>query len=873
MASISGTTSNLGNTSLRGYGGLMSGIDRDSIIEQMSLGSVTKIQNQKNAITSLTWKQEAYRDIINQILDIQDKYLSYSATNNLTDPSLFMKNVITPKGDEKVTKYVSASGSSNLLDMMSVRGVEQLATSANLQSDVKGTGAIETGKQYEGEFRTSKLQGTSLIFGSYGTEDKFNTAATFTFSSSYRDENGKTVEIDYETTDMEKLERQLNEMVKANEFKVDDGKTIQFEWDETNERMCVNYHKVTSVKGQKFEIGDKITGDNATDTVVRSNSSALTALGLDKDNVTEDGISGEKIDGKKGYTLAVLNANTKNFKESSVKTDHDMATYLSGKKFTITYGGQSRSLELITKDDLADIKKMVADNPGDPDIGEKAFLTAVQNNLDKAFGRGKIEVKAGANGIEFDDATSNGNTLTISSSSKSVMRQMGIDKLNSNKVSLENSLWDNRERLGLDGLVKGSYDLSTDEGLEAAKKEFNSALANFTINGVTIKGLNADMTVNQMVSKINASDAGVKATYLSTSNKFSLISTETGSGRSITLGEEIYDPTTGDMTLDGANPDRSGDVAYLLFGGAGMDRKDGEDAIMYVDFGTGEPQKMVSSSNTFELDGLKVTVSGTFGGTKEADGSFKLDNTQAVTFDASADTDKVTEKVKKFIEDYNALVKAINTQITTKPDKSYGPLSDAQKDEMDETSIENWEKKAKEGLLYNDSIMRDLSMDISGVMNQMLGGGVTYEDLEEMGITMSEDLYDGGTLVFDEEKFKAAMNEDPEKVGRVFTGGDGVSKGLTTVVGDTLKQYATRYRYLNNNSYGRLVEEAGSDKMTLSLQNNTIYKQLKDMQETLTTLQTRLKSEQDRYIKQFTYMEQAISNMNSQSSYLSSLGG
>ena len=138
---------------------------------------------------------------------------------------------------------------------------------------------------------------------------------------------------------------------------------------------------------------------------------------------------------------------------------------------------------------------------------------------------------------------------------------------------------------------------------------------------------------------------------------------------------------------------------------------------------------------------------------------------------------------------------------------------------------------------------------------------------------MSEDLYDGGTLVFDEEKFKAAMNEDPEKVGRVFTGGDGVSKGLTTVVGDTLKQYATRYRYLNNNSYGRLVEEAGSDKMTLSLQNNTIYKQLKDMQETLTTLQTRLKSEQDRYIKQFTYMEQAISNMNSQSSYLSSLGG
>ena len=608
--------------------------------------------------------------------------------------------------------------------------------------------------------------------------------------------------------------------------------------------------------------------------MIRSNSSALTALGLDKDNVTADGISGEKIDGKKGYTLGVLNANTKDFKEKSVNTKTDMASYLSGKKFTITYGGQSRSVELITKDDLAEIKKYIDDNPGDPKAGEKAFLTAAQNNLDKAFGRGKVEISKDANGnIQFKDGANNGTdtTLTISSTNSSVMRQMGIDKMNSTKVSVENSLWDNRKRLGLDKLVDESkYDLSKEEGLKAAKDEFNKALANFTINGVTIKGLNADTTVNQMISKINASDAGVKATYLNTSNKFSLISTETGSGRTISLGEEVYDSAKKEMIAD---PDRSGDVAFLLFGGANMERKDGQDAIMHVDFGTGETQKIVSSSNTFDLDGLKVTVSGTFGGTKEADGSFKLDNTQAVTFDAAADTEKVTEKVKKFIEDYNALVKVINDHITTKPDKSYGPLSDAQKDEMDETSIENWEKKAKEGLLYNDAIMRDLSMDISSVMNQMLGGGVSYEDLEEMGITVSDDVYDGGTLVFDEEKFKSALNDDPEKVGRVFTGGDGVSKGLTTIVGDTLKQYATRYRYLNNGSYGRLVEEAGSEKMSLSLQNNTIYKQLKDMQESLTTLQTRLKSEQDRYIKQFTYMEQAISNMNTQSSYLSSIGG
>ena len=52
MASVSGTSS-LGNTALRGFGGMTSGIDRDSIIEQMTLGTSTKIRNQKKAMTNL----------------------------------------------------------------------------------------------------------------------------------------------------------------------------------------------------------------------------------------------------------------------------------------------------------------------------------------------------------------------------------------------------------------------------------------------------------------------------------------------------------------------------------------------------------------------------------------------------------------------------------------------------------------------------------------------------------------------------------------------------------------------------------------------------------------------------------------------------
>ena len=86
-----------------------------------------------------------------------------------------------------------------------------------------------------------------------------------------------------------------------------------------------------------------------------------------------------------------------------------------------------------------------------------------------------------------------------------------------------------------------------------------------------------------------------------------------------------------------------------------------------------------SLSNSFDLAGLRVTVSGEFGDVEGSEGNWSYDKSQAVTFSASADIDGVTEKVKKFIEDYNALVEEINTQITTKPDNSYGPLTDEQR--------------------------------------------------------------------------------------------------------------------------------------------------------------------------------------------------
>ena len=805
MSSVSSTSSSLGNTALRGFGGLASGIDRDTLIEQMTARTTSKITSKKQAMTKLEWKRDAYRSISNKIIDLQDNYLSYSATKSLKNSDFFAKNQVSVQGDPDYTKYISATGNADTASRVSVLGVNKLATSATLISGEKKTdsaitlGGISASDFSNKEIKTSNLSGTKLTFGTYSITDKqFTTEATFTFPTSYEKklDNGKTetVTIDY-TASSDKIVEQLNEALDSQGFLGKDGKSgIKF-----------------TLNGDQIQISqtDSIT-DKGKSCVIRETSSALKSLGFNSGKMNQDDIDN-------GISLDEFNASSnKSSFEAAAITKQPLSGYLKGKSISVSYGGQTKNIELIgDKEEIKDFK---------------AFKDSLQNKLDKAFGSGKVTVGEGQNGSLTFTAKDNKQTLQISADSKELQNALGITSTQSNKISTGSSLWENRVKLGL-----GKYD---------TKEKLNDALKNFTVNGAKIDNITADTTVDGLLTAINNNkDAGVTATYLGSENKFVLSSNEKGEGRKITLGADPKDTT---------------DAANLIFGGVSQDGTDGEMSILY----NGVQTTITSSSNTFSIDGLDIRATNTFNtGSATAEGG--------VSFTASADTEKVTETVKKFIEAYNAMIDEVRTQATTKPDSNYKPLTDDQKNEMNENSIKNWEDKAKEGILYNSSALKDLDNATQGIFSSMMMNGVSYDDLEKIGISFSDDYTAGGKIVFDEEKFKTAMDSDPEKVSDLFTG----THGIVNTIDSTLSTYATRYASRNGNSYGVLIEEAGSEKLSLTLTNNSIYKELKDMQETITNLQSQLSTEQDRYISQFTQMERLINQMNSQSSYLSQLGG
>lgn len=806
MSSVSRTSSSLGNTALRGYGGLASGIDRDALIEQMTARTTSKITAKKQAMTKLEWKRDAYRSISNKIIDLQDNYLSYSATKSLKNSDFFAKNQVSVQGDPDYTKYISATGNPDTASRVSVLGVNKLATSATLISGEKKTdSAITLGGISESDFsnkeiKTSNLSGTKLTFGTYSITDKqFTTEATFTFPTSYEKklDNGKTetVTIDY-TASSDKIVEQLNEALDSQGFLGKDGKSgIKF-----------------TLNGDKIQISqtDSIT-DKGKSYVIRETSSALKSLGFNSGNMNKDDIDN-------GISLDEFNRHTSSFEAAAI-TKQPLSGYLKGKSISVSYGGQTKDIELIgDKEEIKDFS---------------AFQSSLQAKLDKAFGSGKVTVGKDSKGSLTFTATDNKQTLQISADSKELQNALGITSTQSNKISTGSSLWENRAKLGLE-----KYN---------TKEELNKALENFTVNGTKIEGITADTTVDGLLTAINNNkDAGVTATYLGSANKFVLSSNEKGKGREISLGADPKDTT---------------DAANIIFGGDKKESHDGTDGEMSILY-NGVKTTITSSSNTFSIDGLDIKATNTFDtGSATAEGG--------VNFTASADTEKVTETVKKFIEAYNAMIDEVRTQATTRPDSNYKPLTDDQKNEMNETSIKNWEDKAKEGILYNSSALKDLDNATQGIFSSMMMNGVSYDDLEKIGISFSDDYTAGGKIVFDEEKFKTAMDSDPEKVSDLFTG----THGIVNTIDSTLSTYATRYASRNGNSYGVLIEEAGSEKLSLTLTNNSIYKELKDMQETITNLQSQLSTEQDRYISQFTQMERLINQMNSQSSYLSQLGG
>ncbi len=827
MATVGGLTNSTAN-SIRGYGGLASGMDRDTLIEGMTYGTTSKITQQQQKKQQLEWKQNAVRAISDMMIAFANKYTaSLTSSNNLFSSMFWGRNNITTTGAN--SKFVSVTGTASAANAITIMGVKQMAqdakwSSSESVSDMKlQTGKIGTTIDKNGmdgdEYVVQDLVGKRLDF-EYG-------GSSYSVTLGLTDSEGKLY--DYKTA--EGIKKAINEQL--SKVEVNDNTKLS------------DLVEIKVGSNDNIEIAKKAgAGGNALK-VVGGNNTALDLLGFPSKEA-----DGEK---DKEWDLATATAVGNKLDTSKLSHKISFAEKVAGKELTFSYNGTSKTIYMPSKDKL--------DGTNDNEVIRKSL----EDQLASAFGKGRIQVDLDTEGkLSFTTTNPSGgkdttSTLTLVSGSSDLVGANGVLGIKSgvtNRVNLKESL----VNAGL-GLTDGDFDGTKNK---------------IQINGVDFT-LNKDESVNALIDRINKSGAGVTLSYQAVGDKFTFTSNEKGASGTINI---------------------SGDSDFLnkVFGVKTTDGKvevQGQDAVVAVKYkGSDDVVELIRDSNSFTVDGLSIGVKGTFGykvnkddagHLLDADGNplapgkdpvMVLDkDADAVEIDARVNTDNIVDGIKAMVEEYNKIIELVNKELTTKPDRDYSPLTSEQKKELSESEIETWEEKAKSGMLYGDSDLRMLSSDLRFII-----GGGNAEALKAVGITTSTLYSDNGKLTLDESKLRAALETDPESVEKLFTAPQGTKNekgnditGIATNLKNVMDKYVKTLGSMD--SKGILIKKAGSTSSPMSLTENGFYKQIAEINKQISKLQTRLESERDRYIKQFTSLETLISQMNSQSSWLSQLGG
>ena len=273
---------------------------------------------------------------------------------------------------------------------------------------------------------------------------------------------------------------------------------------------------------------------------------------------------------------------------------------------------------------------------------------------------------------------------------------------------------------------------------------------------------------------------------------------------------------------------------------------------------------------TITKDGKTYEVVGNKTNNITLDGvTFKFNNVtkEDAQITGKADVTKVKENIVKFVNDYNKLMEKLNTLITEKRDKSYMPLTDAQRKEMSESEIELWEKKVKEGQLSRDSDLTRIRNAMKSTMSSLVGG--TSSSLKSIGITPVSD-YNGtknGTFTIDEDKLTSALESNMEDVMKLFvstgTDKDESDKGL-------LQKLKSVFDTETQTNKGSLIKKAGMVGSSTA-SNNTLSKQITKYEEKISRMQTIFSSKQQALYTKYSRLETLMNNLNSQSNYLTSM--
>lgn len=410
----------------------------------------------------------------------------------------------------------------------------------------------------------------------------------------------------------------------------------------------------------------------------------------------------------------------------------------------------------------------------------------------------------------------------------------------------------------------------------------------FTVNGTAVNydlDANKNKSVSQVMSDLTNLAGGATFNYSELTGKFSITDNATGAAKYLTI-----DTTNSDSTVQSNNQGFLNKIFGTGFSSATTSQdignvagannvatstagQNGSFTITEPD-GSSNSAPISESSNNFTIDGV----------------SYKLINTNATTagsatINVSSDVSSVVSKIQAFVTDYNNLIGGISDASNETKDYNYKPLTSTQEASMTAAQITQWNQKAQQGLLANDDNLTNMLSSMRAAFYTPVNGNSLT--MASVGLSTSNDPSQGGKITIDVAKLTKALQANPQGVVNLFTqtstsvpsyntdlsstdvstrnGEEGIFQRLSDITSKYTGTYVDK-----NGKQGILLTKAGMPN-TLSETNNTLYKELLDEKTSVTDYKTKIKSDAAMYTKKFTALQSALSQISSQSSYLTSM--
>ncbi|MCY6959552.1 flagellar filament capping protein FliD [Clostridium brassicae] len=806
--------------------GLGANIDTDNVIKQMMTGYYAKVDKMKQQQQILSWKQEAYRDIIGQVNSFKTKYFDPLSRDYLLSDNNFSSFQVTQTG----------TTSDNITLKATSGAIEGKYTVEVTSSDIATKASLDATKTINVKEALGEVQFPISI--KHIDDSNFNDNLIVEgqnvniTSGTYRNLTELAAQINKDMSSVDvggdkKLSDNVKAVVKNDSIKFFKKVTI----DDTNNKLTIDVDgttkNITIDKGNYTleELSSKISGSLNGEYIAQSTDGLnITFINKDKQPVTGtvkfEGGSEVKFDSD--VTLNRTGPDSDQFSNPTI-----VGNSLSYDKKIIA--GVNDTLTFDIFDGTSQTKTVTLD-PGTYD--KSTLVTAINDKLGVGS---SIKIEESVNGkILFKSTTSAQVTLTGNAAGT-----LGV----SSGFKIEQSINDQMANIiNPEGKEKVSFTING--------KKYNydfTSISDRTEGDVTYIGAK-NKSISDILRDIEKG-SNVDISYSQLDKKFHMTSKDTGSSQNISITD---DPTNKFMEN--------------LFGTTTA--KAGEDVTLKITQPNGSTNTIKQSSNNFSIDGINYNLNSK--------------PTEPVTFEVKGNTDSTFDKIKSFIDSYNDLVGKIGSKVEEKKQYKYLPLTDEQKEAMKEDQIKKWEDKAKQGLLSGDSNLESMLSKMRIAFFDNVEGSGT--NLFGIGLNTSNDVSQRGKIIIDEEKLRQALKDEPDKVmdlfiqksenhkyySRTMSSSDRSERykeeGILNRISDIIEDNVSTFRDANSKK-GTLLEIAGI-KGDFTEFKNTLTDQIKEKEDKASEMLKRIYEKEDRYYKQFARLETAMNKLNSQTNWL-----